>query len=378
MKPKFFITTTISRSLGFFSGQLTLLSKYFDICAISSEKDGLDEFGKEEGVRTYYIKMSRPISLLIDFFSLLKFIYLFIKERPYIVHGNTPKASFLSMLAAKLTCRPVRIYMCHGLRYQGTQGFLRKLLMFMEKITCKCATHVLCVSKGVFTTFENDGICKSKKMKIINYGGVRGIDTKFFSRDNVKTDIRSQLGIPDKDFVFTFIGRIVKDKGINELISAFHKLSKENEFVHLVIVGAEEEGLNSISDQTRSLINSNERIYAVGRHNDVRPFLLSSNAFILPSYREGFGIVLTEAGAMGVPSITTNIIGCNEIIEDGINGSLIPPRDEIALFNKMSEWVNSPQMIAEFAKVSRERIVKRYEQLTLWKAYIDFYLSLIK
>ena len=149
MKKKFFITTTIPATLGFFKGNLAYLNEVFEVYAISSQKDELNELGRKEGIKTFFIPMRRPISLFYDIVSLFRFIKLFLVERPDIVHGNTPKASLLSMLSAKFSGVKVRIYMCHGLRYQGTTGIMRLLLMKMEKITCTCATEVICVSKGV-------------------------------------------------------------------------------------------------------------------------------------------------------------------------------------------------------------------------------------
>ena len=143
MKRKFFITTTIARTLFFFSGQPRLWKEDFDVTAIAAQKDKLLTFASDESIRYKYMPMHREISLWADFVCMLHFIWVFAKERPYIVHGNTPKASMLSMVAAWITRRPVRIYMCHGLRYQTTSGLLRKVLMFMEKFSCSCANQII-------------------------------------------------------------------------------------------------------------------------------------------------------------------------------------------------------------------------------------------
>ena len=167
-KNKFFIVTTIPVSLSFFRGQLHFLSQEFDVCAISSQPENLLNFGRKEGIRTYCVPMRREISIWKDLVSLFYLIFFFVRERPKVVHGNTPKASLLSMLAAKLTGIPVRIYMCHGLRYQGCVGIMRKILMCMERISCFCATNVIAVSQGVERTLILDRICSKKKCKVIN------------------------------------------------------------------------------------------------------------------------------------------------------------------------------------------------------------------
>ena len=371
---KFFIVTTIPQSLNFFKGQCALLNQYFDVSVISSQKDKLELFGLSEGVKTHYIPMRRSISLFYDLIGLFQFISLFESERPKIVHGNTPKASLLSMLAAKLIGIPIRIYMCHGLRYQGSCGFMRKLLMSMERLSCLCATEVLCVSKGVRKTLIEDKICSSSKCKVILYGSANGIDLNLFDPDKVDiSGLRAQIGIPDTDFVFLFVGRIVKDKGINELVGAFNRLSKEYTNISLLLVGAEEKNLNPISEEASFIIKQNPKIFAVGRKEDVKPYMILSDAFVLPSYREGFGMVLIEAGALGKPCITTDIIGCNEIILPNENGVIIPSKDEEALYRAMENFLLHPEEVQCMAEKARPLIASRYDQKMVWGALLKEY-----
>ena len=326
-KKLFYIVTTIPSSLYFFKGQLSYLSNDFDMVAISSDECALEKFGDEEGVRTYCIPMKRPISLLNDFKSLIKFLIFFRRTKPDIVHGNTPKGSFLSMTAAKLTGVSTRIYMCHGLRYQGCSGLMQSLLKMIERISCYCSTTVLCVSNGVKTSLIADGICKASKLKVIGNGSANGIDLEKFNRKNVIVECPLTNIDAGKDFTFCFVGRIVKDKGVNELIMAFKKLAGLYHNINLVMVGAFEDSDNPIKIITRTEIETHPNIHYYGKQKDVRPFMCMSDVFVLPSYREGFGVVLMEAGALDIPCITTDISGCNEIIQDGVNGRVIPPRD---------------------------------------------------
>lgn len=378
MKKKFLITTTIPITFVFFKDNLAYLNKTFDVVAISSQKDNLEKVGKSEGIKTHYIPMNRSISPLKDLWGLIRFLILFSKERPDIVHGNTPKAAMLSMIAAKLTGVKVRIYMCHGLRYQGTSGKMKWLLMQMEKLTCAAATEVICVSKGVKDTLIKDALCNDKKAIIIHHGSAGGIDLKRFDASVIENkEIRKELGIASNDFIFAFAGRIVKDKGINELVNAFVKLLAVNHSVHLLLIGEEENGLNPISDESRIQITTNENIHAVGWQEDIRPYLLASTAFVLPSYREGFGMVLLEAGALGLPCITSHISGCNEIIIQGENGAIIPSQNENELYEKMKEWLEQPEKIAYMAGQARSLVENRYEQSTVWKALLNEYKRLV-
>lgn len=376
MKPKFFITTTIPLTFIFFKGQPRLWKEIFDVCAISSEPDNLKQFAKEEGIRYHHISMKREISPFADVVSLFRWTCLLLKERPYIVHGNTPKASLLSMVAAWLTCRPIRIYMCHGLRYQGTQGNLRKLLKIMEKITCFCATHVISVSNGVADIMIADGLCKKEKMMVVGHGSAGGVDMEKFNPDKVECNVRKELGIQEDAFVFVFVGRIVRDKGVNELVAAFNKINEKNQNTHLLLVGPQEMVQNPIKKKTASIIKDNPWIHAVGMQQDVRPYLKAANAFVLPSYREGFGMVLIEAGAMGLPCITTNITGCNEIIIPGENGSIVEPGNEEALYMEMMEWLENRAFVSGMAGKARKMVEERYECHKVWAQYNDFYNEL--
>lgn len=378
-KDKFFIVTTIPVSLNFFKGQCALLNQYLEVLVVSSQRKKLELFGLSEGVKTHCISMKRSISLFYDLISLCQFIFFFFRERPKVVHGNTPKASLLSMLAARITGVPVRIYMCHGLRYQGSCGFMRKLLMSMERLSCLCATEVLCVSKGVRKTLIEDKICSSSKCKVILYGSANGIDLNLFDPDKVNIcGLRTQIGIPDKDFVFLFVGRIVKDKGINELTGAFNRLSKKYTNISLLLVGAEENKLNPISEEASIVIKQNPKIFAVGRKEDVKPYMLLSDTFVLPSYREGFGMVLIEAGALGKPCITTDIIGCNEIILPNENGVIIPSKDEEALYRAMEYFLLHPEEVERMAKKARPLITSRYDRKMVWEALLKEYKRIIR
>lgn len=379
-KPKFFITTTVARTLFFFSGQPRLWKEDFEVTAIAEEQDNLRRFAEEEGIRYKHIPMKREISMFADIVSLFRWIWLLLKERPYMVHGNTPKASLLSMVSAWLTRRPVRIYMLHGLRYQTTRGRLRKVLLAIERLTCNCATHIICVSEGVRRQLVEDGLCKAEKATVIGYGTAGGIDTDRFSIEAIQGMplVREKLGIPADGFVFCFVGRIVKEKGIDELVSAFDRLSQEDNNVYLFLVGPPEKDLDPIAKETEEVIAENKRIYAVGRQNDVRPWLAASNAFVLPSYREGVGMVLLEANAMGVPCIASDIIGCNDVVVEGVNGELVASQNTEALCQKMREWMVNPEKVAKMATTSRNHVLNHYEQSFVRDSAFNYYKQFSK
>ena len=376
---KFFITTTVPMTLSFFSGQCKKLSANFDVCAVSSPDKELIPFAEQEGIRYKSLRMAREISLLNDIIALFRWIWLLLLERPYVVHANTPKASLLAMIAAWIAFRPVRIYMCHGLRYQGCTGLKRKILIWMEKITCFCANQVICVSKGVQEQFAEDGICPLKKSRVILYGSANGVDTQFFDSALIdEIPLKTKYDLTDKDFTCVFIGRVVKDKGIEELVKVVKELHEEGVPIKLLLVGGREEKLDSLSNYTEKIVAENDYIIECGRQSDVRPFIKASNLLILPSYREGFGQVLVEANSMGVPVIASNIVGCKNVVSEGVNGLLCEPRNSNSLYEVMRKLIIDVNLYNRMKANCRTYTVDHFDRRLVAKAYIDYYTSLCK
>ena len=349
MRQKLIRITTISESLNtLLKGQLSFLAKYYEvICASSDYNTGkLYEVSKREKVRCIDIPMYREISLLNDIQSLWKLILLFRKEKPYIVHANTPKGSLLAMVAAWIVCVPHRVYTVTGLRFETTTGRLKWLLVTMEKITCWCATKVIPEGEGVRRALIANHIT-NKPLRVILNGNINGVDVAYYSRsEEVKRKVKT---IKDGDtFNFIFVGRLVKDKGINELVRAFFRLLDVYPDIRLHLVGGFEHELDPLAWDVEQVIKQNEAIIAWGFQMDVRSFFAAADALVFPSYREGFPNVVLQAGAMELPSIVTDISGCNEIIQDGVNGRIIPPRDEAALYEigmmKSKRWLNVPDL----------------------------------
>lgn len=375
MKKKIYRITTSSGSLhGLLKGQLRFLNKYYDVVGIASDTGNLKDVEEEQGIRTINIKMAREISLLQDIKSLIALYQLFRKDKPDIVHANTPKASLLSMIAAMVARVPNRIYLVTGLRFETTKGLLRFILKTMERITCLCATKVIPEGDGVKNTLIREKIT-SKSLEKIHNGNINGIDLTYFDRTKEVEEKASLIRKPNT-FTFIFVGRLVKDKGVNELIEAFNKISQEQKDVRLILVGKFEEALDPLFSSSKEIINNNKLIDFVGYQNDIRPYLVASDVLILPSYREGFPNVILQAGAMGIPCIVTDINGCNEAIIDGKNGIIIPKQDSNALYEAMKRIKTDVDLHKNLALNSRALISSRYDQKDLWDALLNMYNSL--
>lgn len=380
---KLFRVSTVPVSLNILlKGQLQYLNRHFKVTAISGAGQDLDEVARREGVAVHPIEMQRQISPLKDLVSLIRLYFFFKKEKPQIVHSITPKAGLLAMLAAKMAGVPVRMHTFTGLIFPTRTGLMQRLLIKMDQLLCWAATQVYPEGNGV----KNDMIrfhITSKPLKILANGNVNGIDLTYFSADEVsdadKETLKNTWDIKETDFIFIFVGRLVGDKGINELISAFKQLngSSAQQVSKLLLVGPLETSLDPLKQETLDEIGRNPNILSLAYQPDVRPYLAVSDALVFPSYREGFPNVVMQAGAMGLPAIVTDINGCNEIIEEGKNGTIIPPKDAGALQKAMERMMAVPAWRRSLKENARPMIAARYEQQIVWEALLAEYQTLV-
>ncbi|HSD14822.1 MAG TPA: glycosyltransferase family 4 protein [Flavobacterium sp.] len=371
--------TTIPLSLEkLLENQLRFMNDHYEVIAVSSEKERLEKFGKNQGVKTFEVGLTRKITPLQDLKALWQLFRFFKKEQPFIVHSHTPKAGTIGMLAAKLAGVPNRLHTVAGLPLLETHGNKRRLLSLVEKMTYGAATKVFPNSNGLKEIILAEKFCKPEKLKVIGQGSSNGIDADYFSVHSVseiqKTEIKLELGISEDNFVFIFVGRIVADKGINELIKAFSKLQNRN--CKLLLVGPFEKELDPLLPDTENEIENNPNIITVGYQNDVRPYFAISNCLVFPSYREGFPNVVMQAGAMGLPSIVSDINGCNEIISNGENGIIIPPKSSAEIFDGLTQLMDNTDLYSRLKENAREMIVQRYQQQVIWNAILEEYKSL--
>ena len=375
-RKKIIRTSTVSTSLNTFCrGTLRRLAQTYDVVAVSTPDDELHEMAQREGVRVVGVTMRRPISPLHDLRSLLRLIRVFRRERPDMVHSITPKAGLLSMIAAWVCRVPVRLHTFTGLVFPTATGLKKKILMLTDRITCACATHIVPEGEGVKNDLINYGITR-KPLRVLGYGNVRGVDMQHYSR-TPEVMAAAQPIMRSGVFTFVFVGRVVRDKGINELVQAFARLNAQEPATRLILVGRFEDDLDPVLPQTRQTIEQNDSIEAVGSQADVRPWLAASDALVFPSYREGFPNVVLEAGAMGLPSIVTDINGSREIIVEGKNGVIVPPRDADALYAAMLRFIEAPAEVAQMAANAREMIASRFEKSFVEQCLFDYYKEIL-
>jgi glycosyltransferase involved in cell wall biosynthesis len=380
-KKKVIRITTVPISLQkLLTGQLRFMNSFYHVIGVSSDKENLEKVKQNEGIDVFVLEMTRKITPFQDLKALIKLFVFLKKEKPYIVHTHTPKAGTLGMIAAKLARVPNRLHTVAGLPLLEEVGIKRKLLDIVERITYHCATNVYPNSFGLKNIILKNNYCKQTKIKVLANGSSNGIDTNYFNSTQFdaikKVRLKEKLGITNEDFVFIFVGRLVKDKGINELIIAFEKLQKEIKHIRLMLVGDFENELDPLDAITIESIKTNDAIIFTGFQVDVRLYFAISNALVFPSYREGFPNVVMQAGAMNLPSIVSNINGCNEIIQDKINGYIIDVKSEKAIYDGMKAMINNPNLYHEMRNKSRQIIITNFDQKFVWNSILNEYNSL--
>lgn len=373
--------TTIPLSLEkLLEGQLSFMSRYYDVTAISAEKERLRKYGVENKVRTFWVNMTREITPYEDLKALLRLYRFLKKEKPLIVHTHTPKAGIIGMLAGKMAGVPIRLHTVAGLPLLETSGMKRRILDFVEKLTYRSATKVYPNSFVLKNIILDLGYANYDKLKVLGEGSSNGIDTNYFNPSNYDKKfsdaLRKEIGIPNSDFVFVFVGRLVSEKGINELISAFVELEEINPNLSLLLVGPLEQDLNPLKPETIEIINSHRKIFSTGFQQDVRPYFSISNTLAFPSYREGFPNVVMQANAMGLPAIVTDINGCNEIIENDLNGLIIPVKSKDALKVAMENILKNVTLKNNLTQNARQLIQNKYEREQFWKILLKEYKEL--
>lgn len=395
---KLFRITTVPVSLEKLLGkQLTFMNQFYEVTAISSDKEDLERVGQELGVKTKAIEMTRKITPIQDLKSLWE-MYCYLKqEKPDIVHTHTPKAGLIGMVAAKLAGIKGRLHTVAGLPLMETSGVKRRVLNQVEKLTYACATKVYPNSYGLKDFILKEKFCPPHKLKVIGNGSTNGIDTAYFDpalfSPQQKRELRLQWHWNENDFVWIFVGRLVKDKGINELVAAFRQLTEEandsengsrnssannmrNRAPKLLLVGPLESELDPLLPETLNEMEHNKNILTVGYQKDVRPYLAAADALIFPSYREGFPNVVMQAGALELPAVASNINGCNEIIKNNKNGIIISVKNKDQIYNALIKLMSDVNLYNKMKSEARENIVQHYDQKLIWNAILTEYREL--
>ncbi len=375
MKRKITYIVAVPGSVRAFLAQRMLyLADTYEVSAICSPGPEHETFRKQ-GLSTHAIPIARRISPLRDIISLFRLWHYLRRERPDIVHTMTPKAGLLGSMAAWAAGVPVRIAMFNG-ELNLPNRLTRAIIRVTNALTCFFATHLNADGFGTRQYVLEQRITR-KPITVFHKGNINGIDLRSFSPRGRREEIRRRLGLAESTLVYIYVGRIVHDKGIDELVAAFLRLRQAGAHAALILVGAEERELDPVADETRRSIRQCPDIHAPGRQSCVADWLEAADVFVLPSHREGCNCSLLEAGAMGLPSIATDIRGCRDIIQEGVNGILIPPNDEQALHEALTRLYNSPALRQQLREQCRAYVERHFNREDVWREMKAFYEQLL-
>jgi len=331
---------------------------------------------KEEGCEHLPINISREISFFKDFKSLFQIFSHFRRVKPDIINLGTPKVSLLGMIAGFLLKIPNRIYTCRGFRFEHESGIKQRILIEMEKITVKASHKVICISSSLKELGFDFGIFNKEKKNVlvINKGSSNGIDLKFFNPHLINTSSKDKLAISlslNQNFVFGFVGRFIDRKGINELFAAFCKVYELNSKARLLIIGSVEQDQVAKIDLLKEM-QIHSGVIFTGPQMNVPLYLSLMDVFVLPAWWEGFGNVLVQAAAMGVPVISTNATGCKDAVSNEFNGILVKPRSVDDLYEGMVKLLENPEL-RETLGNNGKVWAKNFDSTIIWKGMGEIY-----
>jgi glycosyltransferase involved in cell wall biosynthesis len=365
-----FVATVDTAITSFLANHLRELSKLYELTIITntSNPDLLSEIRVDANL--IQIKFSRKISLGSDFYCLITLAQIFMKNRFASIHSITPKAGLLAILAARICFIPTRIHTFTGQVWATDNGLKRSFLKFLDKLIGKMTTHNFVDSQSQRDFLLKEAVLSPNKSLVFGSGSVAGVDLKKFkSNKRLGNEIRKQLGIPKDGFVYLFLGRLVVDKGILDLAEAFSEINDLN--AYLVFVGSDEAKisarvLNICADKIK-------KIRILGFSKEPYKYLAAANVLCLPSYREGFGAVIIEAAAMGIPAIASNIYGITDAIQPNRTGLLHEPRDILGIKIAMESLLHKPLLLNKLKKAAKRRVVDKFDANKITDDWLKFY-----
>lgn len=350
--------------------------KGYNIHVACSSSDHLNRYSKEKNFKTCGINVSRKIDILNDIKAIYKLVKYIKKNKIDVVVGHTPKGGLLAMISAKIANVQIRVYFRHGLMYETAKGLKQLIFIYIEKLTGKLATKVVCVSDSVLRISNEFKLSSHNKNIILKNGTCNGIDalTKFnrsYINDDQRNELNFKLNLEEKDFVVGYVGRLAKDKGIEELIESWILLQTKYNYIKLLLVGPHDER-DRINKKYIDIISKNDSIIMTGNVDNTNLYYSIMDIFILPSYREGFPTVVLEASAMSLPIITTKSTGCVDSIIENITG-IYTDIDPHLISKSIEFYLSDPLSIKKHGNKGREHVLSNFQQELIWEDLLKIY-----
>ena len=360
----------------------------FEIKIVCSDGPEVQSVKESEGCSVLTIPFSRKISLKTDIITIYRLVLLLRKIKPHIVHTHTSKAGLIGMISAFLVRCPIRIHSVPGLQMMESKGLRRLILNLSERLTYFLSDTVCPNSKSLKEYILNHKMCSSEKIRIIGCGSSSGVNLDKYcmhlKKTSTRKSIRGRFCVDDNGIVLAFVGRISKEKGIHELVESFVNLSKRYANLYLLLIGkyddiGEYDTINDgIDNDTKNILNNNARLNITGWVEDVENYLAASDIVVHPSYREGFSNALLQAGSMGLPSVTTNVSGCIDVIKDGETGLVVSPKDSVALEKALEVLILDKDKRVELGLNAYHHVAANFASNIIWEETARFYTDMLK
>ena len=358
----------------FLQDQLRALEVLCDLSVIANAPDGA--FLKKLNIHARFmgVPLKRQVCPLTYLHALYSLLLILLRERFQVVHSITPKAGLLGMGAAFFARVPVRVHTFTGQVWATKSGVARALLRFLDKLIAGFATHVLVDSHSQRKFLVENGVVSQKKSCVLGDGSISGVNTlRFRPNPQARRTFRKKNKIPDEDIVFVYVGRLKRDKGIPELLAAFEKIAKKNSSMWLLLVGPDEENLGSFIQASPAIMKT----IMVGHTSSPDLYLAASDIFVLPSYREGFGSSVIEAGACGIPAVASRIYGLTDAVVHGRTGLLVTRGDVGELARAMERLGKDRKLRLRMGRVAQRRVKVRFDQKKITEALLQFYRKIL-
>jgi glycosyltransferase involved in cell wall biosynthesis len=376
--------TTVALSLKYLlPGQMKYMHEHgFDVTMMSAPGVEIPDVIALEGCPFHAIPLTRTISPVADVKCIWHLYKWLKKEQPHVIHSETPKAGLIAMISGMLAGVPVRIHTIAGLPLMVEKGFKYWLLVWVERITNACATNVWPNSFSLQQIMLQKKLAPPGKMQVLAYGSSNGTNTSRYSAASIKpgtlAEIKTKINYDDRLFYNICVARLVKDKGICELVEAFSNVYKRDNQQRLLLVGPYEKHLDPLPELTIHLIDTHPGIIRVPITDAVEYFLYIAQIFIFPSYREGFPNVVMEAGSMGIPVVCSKIEGNVDMVDHGVTGLLFESQNTADLLDKWTYAIDNPEFMKGLGEALQQKIRKYFDRTVIWHAMHEAYHQLTK
>ncbi|MDW5443945.1 glycosyltransferase [Polaromonas sp. SM01] len=359
----------------FLSPQVKRLSRDYDVTILANGVAG-DLIPELSGIRFVPLDIERKIALGQDVATFFRLWRFFRVQRFDAVHSIMPKAGLLAMMAAKAAGIPFRFHTFTGQVWATQRGIRKALLKTLDGLMALCATRVFADSYSQRSFLVEQKVVAPARIGVLADGSAAGVDMKRFSADQrARLDLRRCLQIPENDVVFLFVGRLTRDKGLLDLAQAFTSVATVNEHVHLMVVGPDEEGLGREVARLAEAVSG--RVHMVGFTGEPERYMRAADILCLPSYREGFGSVIIEAAAVGLPAIASRIYGVTDAVEEGVTGILHRPAVIPEIADAMALLALSREVRLTMGEAARTRVAEKYSEERVVSAFADFYQAML-